>query len=345
MTRKLVATAAVVLSAAWASGARAANQAPHDFAHNVTCSSCHIPSGALTDPDHRLDLAATSGTPTSLTVLTAAWTPNQWTGGVVTFTSGADRWAFRTIASNDATTLTWADALPSAVGSGDTFFVTKVSYEDIEVKCKTCHNPTGQASDEPVGGLHYTGSTDPIGCGKCHEPHNIEPNSGWSGDGLGGAGLIRQAIRRPDGSTGTIVFAPGVYVQPGGNGVCQTCHTKTQFYTQDGANQTHEVGFNCVSATATRSASAAARRAARTSTPARTPGAPTRRARRASAATPTAASRTTSASATPSPTTSTAPSRPTEPPTPRARSTAQAATTRSAIPTTTRAPGCTACSS
>ncbi|HUJ26325.1 MAG TPA: hypothetical protein VLW85_09920, partial [Myxococcales bacterium] len=114
-------------------------------------------------------------------------------------------------------------------------------------KCKTCHNPTGQASDEPVGGLHYTGSTDPIGCGKCHEPHNIDPNSGWTGDGLGGEGLIRQYVRRPDGSTGQIIFAPGVFVQPGGNGICQTCHTKTQFYTNDGANQTHEAGFNCVS--------------------------------------------------------------------------------------------------
>ena len=247
MSKKFTTTLALA-SVAVAGRAFASNQAPHDFAHGVTCNDCHIPSGSLTDAAHLSIGTATGGTATSISDSAKTWTTNVWAGGVVTFTSGANLGQFRTIASNDGTSLTFTTALPAAVVSGDTYSVNMVSYDDIEVKCKTCHSPTGSASSHPTAGLHNTGvHNQAIGCGKCHEPHNIDPNSGYSADGAGKGNLIRNDIRRPDGSKGAIVYSPGVFTQTTGNGVCQTCHTKTPYYRNDGSLQTHHVGESCVS--------------------------------------------------------------------------------------------------
>ena len=262
MNSKQLATTVLLSLVALGGRAWAINQAPHDAAHNVTCQSCHIPFGGLADAAHQASGGASAaGTTTSLTDGTQTWTANAWVGALVTFNSGSlptsldggtttnsNNGQFRTITANTTTTLTWAEPLPFAVASGDTFSLNLATYDDIEVKCKSCHNPAGSASAHPAGGLHNTGAhSQAIGCGKCHEPHNIDANSGWSGDGAGGGNLIRTDIRRPDGSKGTIVYTPGVLTQTAGNGVCQTCHTKTPYYRNDGSLQTHHVGENCVS--------------------------------------------------------------------------------------------------
>ncbi len=274
MTFKKFSATLALASVALAGPALASNQAPHDFAHNVTCNDCHIPSGSLTDPLHLVQGTATGGGTTSLVDSSKTLTTNAWAGGVITFTSGSlpssadggmvsatsNNGQFRTITANDGTSFGWTDALPFPVAPGDTYTLNLVTYDDIEVKCKTCHSPTGVASDHATGGLHYTGAHSPtIGCGKCHEPHNIDPNSGWSGDapdgGSAGANLIRTGIRRPDGTIGNIVYTPGsgntpsVLVQPAGNGVCQTCHTTTKYYLNDGTQMNHgfTVGSGAVS--------------------------------------------------------------------------------------------------
>jgi hypothetical protein len=247
MMFKQFTTTLAFASIALAGRAFASNQAPHDFAHGIQCTDCHIPSGSQADPTLQAGGTATGGTATSLSDSSKTWTTGAFVGGVITFKSGGNLGQFRTITTNDGTSVSWLDPLPAAAASGDSYTLNLVTYDDIEVKCKACHNPTGDGGRFPSVGLHNTGvHGKAIGCGKCHEPHNIEPNSGYDLDGDPG-NLIRQDIRRPDGSKGTIVYAPGVLTQPAGNGVCQTCHTKTPYYRNDGSLQTHHVGENCVS--------------------------------------------------------------------------------------------------
>ncbi|HTY27685.1 MAG TPA: cytochrome c3 family protein, partial [Mycobacterium sp.] len=253
MNCKQLATSVLLSTVALGGRAFAINQAPHDPGHSVTCNDCHIPFGGLSDASHLSSGTATSGSTLTLVDGSKTFTTGAWAGGIITFTAGANNGQFRTISANDATSISWTDPLPNVVVSGDGYSLNMVTYDDIEVKCKTCHSPTGVASATPTGGLHNTGVHNaPIGCGKCHEPHNIDPNSGWSGGaavdgGAPGANLIRTDIRRPDGTKGTIVYSPGVFVQPGGNGVCQTCHTTTPYYRNDGTLQTHHVGESCMS--------------------------------------------------------------------------------------------------
>ena len=86
----------LLLSVATLSGRAFANvQAPHDLAHGVTCNSCHIPSGSLTDPAHLVTGTATGGSTTSILDSSKTWTTGAWISGVVTFTSGSNLGQFR----------------------------------------------------------------------------------------------------------------------------------------------------------------------------------------------------------------------------------------------------------
>jgi hypothetical protein len=174
---------AIVLSAA---SARASNQPPHDFAHGVTCNSCHVPYAGMTDPAHWYVTSGVQGA-TSLTAAGATWVPDQWVGGVVTFTTGANQFKYRTITGNDATSVSWQEPLPPVV-EAVTFQINKLGYDDVELKCKACHNPTGPVPGEV--GNHFTGSAGEIGCGKCHEPHAVSAEQRLPSGGEGG-GLIR----------------------------------------------------------------------------------------------------------------------------------------------------------
>jgi hypothetical protein len=243
MNSKKLATTVLLSTVALAGRAWAINQAPHDAAHNVTCNSCHIPFGGLADPAHMLSGSASAMTSTLLTDASQSWTASAWVDGVVTFTSGANSGQFRTITANTATTLSFTEPLPNAVAAGDGYTLHKLTYDDIEVKCKACHNPAGSASSHPDAGLHLT-MGKPVGCGKCHEPHNVDPNSGWSGGG--GANLIRNDIRLSNGASAPVVYTPGVLTNgAAGNGVCQICHTQTAHYKNDGSGLDHQPGTDC----------------------------------------------------------------------------------------------------
>src|SRR6185503_20508770 len=118
-----------------------------------------------------------------------------------------------------------------AVAESVTFQIDKLTYDDVELKCKACHNPTGPVPGEV--GLHFIGSGGSVGCGKCHDPHNTEPNSGWTGGTPAGGGLIRAAIRLPTGGASPVSYDPaggdGRFVTASGDGVCQACHTRTTY--------------------------------------------------------------------------------------------------------------------
>ncbi len=92
------------LSAVWivlsfASSAYALPQPPHDDAAGITCADCHIPYGGISG--YQED-NATDGSTTSLANSGVVWTDDQWTGGVVSFVSGANTGLFRDVIGNSA---------------------------------------------------------------------------------------------------------------------------------------------------------------------------------------------------------------------------------------------------
>ena len=172
--------------------------------------------------------AATAGTTTGLTDMTATWTAGQWVGGVVTFTNGANVNEFRFITGNTATTLSWDVSLPLAtpIVATDQYLLNQMTYDDVEVKCKVCHNPNGIAQAGSKVALHNS-DVGVVGCGKCHEPHNVSPNSGLGLNASPYGNLIRDEIRVPGGIPTAVTYTPGTLIQQNGKGICQVCHTKT----------------------------------------------------------------------------------------------------------------------
>lgn len=74
--------------------------------------------------------------------------------------------------------INWTDPLGNSLSEGDTSRLGKTSNEDVENKCKSCHNPTGRASNMPnVGTYVVNAEMTRVSCGKCHEAHNIKTNS------------------------------------------------------------------------------------------------------------------------------------------------------------------------
>lgn len=214
-------------------------QPPHDEAtHGITCDDCHVPYSGLNDPVESEGTATTTTTTTSLIDSGKTWTADQWVGGVVTISSGTSEGEFRRITSNTTNTLYWESALPSLLAVGDAYLLGKTTHEDIETKCKSCHNPLGMAAAMPNVGLHVVGEGIVIGCGKCHDPHNVYANSGQ------GFGLLRTDLRWGSANE------PSVF--PSGNpdndfiggaepydGVCESCHTQTAHH-RNNASSDHE---------------------------------------------------------------------------------------------------------
>jgi hypothetical protein len=227
----LVLGAFLCTSAAWA-----APQPPHDFGHGVGCADCHTPYAGLNDPAVSIGTASDGlSTTTSVVDGSKAWAGNQWVGGVVTFTSGANLGQFRVISANTATSLSFALPLTVAPADGDTYKIGKTTEADIETRCKSCHNPAGQASSMTDVGQHQS-DNGAIGCGKCHDPHNTVENSGL------GQGLIRRVLTLgqrevvyPSG--GANPFVTNNPVHPG---LCEACHTRTAYYKADGSGALHE---------------------------------------------------------------------------------------------------------
>ena len=239
------ATVTILAVGAIAGIAGAIPQPPHDYAtHGVSCADCHTPYAGLNDPAKATGVANAASTPTSLVDGGKTWTVDEWVGGVVTFTSGPNLGQFRPITANTATALTWAQPLPAPLQDADGYRIGKTTSTDIATKCKSCHNPTGTAATMSAVGEHKTASGT-IGCGKCHEPHNVAPNTGV------GNGLLRLtpevsgavAIAWPSGGSN-----PYIVGGPGYNGVCESCHTTTKYHRNNASgDHTHNAGIACTS--------------------------------------------------------------------------------------------------
>ena len=225
--------------------ANAITQPPHDAA-TAQCVQCHIPYGGANASSQAAGMATAGSSATTLFDSAKTWTAGAWTGGVITFTSGANNGNYRTITSNSATSVSWTGALATPLTGGESYQIGKTTYDDIENKCRACHSATGLASTMTNVGLHVVnGGTTVIGCGKCHEPHNVDPNTGR------GNGLLRLSIRWPT-ATATLAYpaSPGnrfIATSAPWNGICQICHTQTTHHRNDGTGADHFPTMDCMS--------------------------------------------------------------------------------------------------
>lgn len=98
--------------------------------------------------------------------------------------------------------------------------------------CADCHdNPT-----------HAPGGPPGIACETCHEPHGTDNRT-----------LVVEEIAVPQGGTRPITFTSISGREDGGfagasvpgSGLCEVCHTTTQYYRADGTGDAH-FGFSCL---------------------------------------------------------------------------------------------------
>ncbi len=225
--------------------AAAIPQPPHDKAvGGVECLDCHIPYASLSVPGDGDGVAAAGSSATTLVDATAAWTPTQWIGGVVTILSGPNLGEFREISAGTATSVSWELPLPVALVPGVTFQLGKTTRADVETKCRGCHNPTGTAPTMVNFAFHEVRGDRTITCGKCHEPHAVEPSSGP------GAALIRTAVRWPTAKAATTFPSSGpvrwITGAPDFDGICETCHTQTAYHRNGpGGDHSHHASTDC----------------------------------------------------------------------------------------------------
>lgn len=98
--------------------------------------------------------------------------------------------------------------------------------------CQTCH---------PANATHAPGGVG-MPCTQCHDAH-----------GSTNADLVLEAIQTPSGALRPIVFdnlagrADGSFASASdpGSGICEICHTTTQFYRADGTGEPHFT-FSCL---------------------------------------------------------------------------------------------------
>jgi hypothetical protein len=122
-----------------------------------------------------------------------------------------------------------------------------------ETVCRSCHNPTGQASGKSEVAMHIVNSgVTVIDCDSCHNPHVVssttDPHSGITANNLD---LIRYdttrywpaavipAIFQTEPSNFSFLTAPYT-------GICQTCHVNTNHHTNTGVDPHHYSNTGCV---------------------------------------------------------------------------------------------------
>ena len=127
--------------------------------------------------------------------------------------------------------------------------------KEQEAMCKTCHNPTGVAAAMSDVGTHDVedGATV-VDCGSCHFVHLVstttDPHTG--GVTAPNLKLIRDDTDRyiPQALTPTIFQTNPEhfsFAETPATGICQTCHTQTDYHTNDGLGPAHNAGIDCKS--------------------------------------------------------------------------------------------------
>jgi predicted CxxxxCH...CXXCH cytochrome family protein len=127
--------------------------------------------------------------------------------------------------------------------------------KEQEAMCKTCHNPTGVAAAMSEVGTHDVedGATV-VDCGSCHYVHLVntttDPHTG--GVTAPNLKLIRGDTDRyiPQALTPTIFQSSPdhfSFMEAPATGICQTCHTQTDYHTNDGLGPAHNGGAECKS--------------------------------------------------------------------------------------------------
>jgi hypothetical protein len=142
---------------------------------------------------------------------------------------------------------------------------------ELEDSCKSCHNPSGVASDKLQFGLHLTPNKNPavdyVDCGTCHEVHNTgnhttgynpltletRPNKAFFRSNVEkyvptarpGAGFLHNDIY--DSADYLNAVTPERAVEGGNDttarGTCQVCHSMTNYHRSSnttGADQCHD---------------------------------------------------------------------------------------------------------
>ena len=130
-----------------------------------------------------------------------------------------------------------------------------------EAMCKTCHNPTGQASSKSDVGNHVVdGGAVTVDCGSCHDAHryNTTTDTHSGGQTTQNLKLVRGNPKKyVAAALDTAIFQQEpehfAFTSAPYNGICQTCHTQTAHYRNDGTGTRHRRGGggmhapNCVS--------------------------------------------------------------------------------------------------
>jgi predicted CXXCH cytochrome family protein len=121
-----------------------------------------------------------------------------------------------------------------------------------ESLCKTCHNPTGEASSKSAVANHVVNNgATVIDCGCCHSAHGphatTDPRSGLTTNNLA---LIRGNISRyvPQAADPVVFHSrPEQFSFDNAPfaGICQSCHTNTIHHRNDGTDPHHQQGQNC----------------------------------------------------------------------------------------------------
>jgi predicted CxxxxCH...CXXCH cytochrome family protein len=158
--------------------------------------------------------------------------------------SATGTWTLRAWAANGGTGLatsagTYSGGVGVIVGSdlGDGRLLVRDNSSQL---CSDCHAAKTHSSETTGNGL----GAWYVGCRGCHAPH-----------GTTNAKLIAKEITPPavNGAqapqpvyfTGADGNVAGGKANPDGTGLCQVCHTRTQYYTRGATNQTHGGGAAC----------------------------------------------------------------------------------------------------
>ncbi len=121
--------------------------------------------------------------------------------------------------------------------------------QELEVMCKSCHNPTGLAPEMADVANHIVGGgTKTVDCGACHDAHGPQISADAHAGGISAPNL--SLIRADTNKYVSTALEPTLFqVKPDHyafgeeqapwNGVCQSCHTETSHHRNDSTADHH----------------------------------------------------------------------------------------------------------